>query len=152
MLWLSLWVWIVGKPKKDSKTQITEMTFLRGLKRCSKLDRIRNEATREKLQVFNLIEKLKDCKQRWKEHFERISDSKLVKQACQFKPIGVDPGRDCWWSLKTEQAALCRCSVVKMMMTTFSLASLHFDYILESLVFCSLIFMLYSLVIPLSLC
>ena len=35
------------------------MAFLRVVKRCSKLDRVRNEAIREVLQVFNLNEKLK---------------------------------------------------------------------------------------------
>ena len=31
-------------------------------KRCSKLDRMKNEVIREKLQLFNLNEKLKDYK------------------------------------------------------------------------------------------
>ena len=36
------------------------MAFLRGVKSCSKLDRIKNETVREEIQVFNLNEKLKD--------------------------------------------------------------------------------------------
>ena len=31
---------------------------------------IQHEAIREELKVFHLNEKLKDCKQRWKEHLE----------------------------------------------------------------------------------
>ena len=33
---------------------------------------------RKELQVFNLNEKLKDYKQRWEEHLERMSDSRPV--------------------------------------------------------------------------
>ena len=68
--------------------QASETAFLRGVKRCSKLDRIRNEPTREELEVFNLNEKLKDYKQRWKEHLERTLYSRLTKQVWKYKPIG----------------------------------------------------------------
>ena len=51
------------------------MAFLRGVKRCSKLNRIKNEVTRKELQVFNLNAKLKDYKQRWKEHSDGMSGS-----------------------------------------------------------------------------
>ena len=44
--------------------------YKRQVKRCSKLDRIKNEVIREELQVFNMNSKLKDCKQQWKEHLE----------------------------------------------------------------------------------
>ena len=64
------------------------MAFLRGVKWCSKLDLIKNEARREELQVINLYERLKDYKQRWKEHFERVSDSRLTKQVWKHNPIG----------------------------------------------------------------
>ena len=39
------------------------MALLKGVKRCSKLDRIMNGDTREELQGFKLDEKLKDYKQ-----------------------------------------------------------------------------------------
>ena len=54
--------------KKDGKIQTLEMAFSRVVKRCSKLDLIRNKAIREELKVFNLNEKLKDYKQQWREH------------------------------------------------------------------------------------
>ena len=57
--------------------QASEMGFLRRVKRCSELDRIRSEAKREKLQVFNLNETLKDYKQRWKEYLQRMSISRV---------------------------------------------------------------------------
>ena len=64
------------------------MAFLRGVKKCSKLDRIKNEAIREELQVFNLNENLKDYNQRCKEHLVRMSDSRLATQIWKYKPIG----------------------------------------------------------------
>ena len=65
------------------------MAFLRGVKRCSKVYHIKNEAIREELKVFNLNEKLKDYKQRWKGRLERMSDSRLAKQVWKYKPIGL---------------------------------------------------------------
>ena len=47
---------------------------------CSQRDLIKNESIREELQVFDLNEKLKDYKQRRKEHLETMSDSRLAKQ------------------------------------------------------------------------
>ena len=41
------------------------MAFLIGVKRCSKLDRIKNEGMRQELQVFDLNDSLKVCKRRW---------------------------------------------------------------------------------------
>ena len=65
-------LWTIIK-KQDSKIQASEMAFLRGAERCSKLGRIKNEAIKEELQVFNLNGKLEGYKQRWQEHLERIS-------------------------------------------------------------------------------
>ena len=47
-------------------------------------DRIKNEAIREEFQVFNLNERRKYYNQRWKEHLERMSDSRLSKQAWKY--------------------------------------------------------------------
>ena len=47
-----------------------------------------NKAIREELQIFDLYKKLKDYKQRWKEHLERMSDSRLSKQVWKYKRTG----------------------------------------------------------------
>ena len=36
------------------------------------IDHIKNKVIREELQVFNLNERLKDYKQQWKEHLEKM--------------------------------------------------------------------------------
>ena len=58
-------LWTATK-KLESKIQASETACLRGVNRCSKLERIRNFAVRQKLQVFNLNEKVKHYKQRRK--------------------------------------------------------------------------------------
>ena len=63
------------------------MALLRGLKRCSQFDSMKNEAKREEIQVMKFNEKLKDYKQWWKEHLEQMSDSRLAKQVQKYKPI-----------------------------------------------------------------
>ena len=75
------------------------MSFLGGVKRCSKLDHIRNEAIREDLQVNNLKQKLKHYKQRYKEHLEcQIPGwpNKSGNTNLQDTGVWVDPGRDGW--------------------------------------------------------
>ena len=64
------------------------MAFLREIKRYFKLDGIRNDAVRKDLQVFNMNDKLKNYKQRWREHLESMSDYILPKQVWKYKPIG----------------------------------------------------------------
>ena len=64
------------------------MAFLRGVKKYSKPHRIKKEVIKEELQVFNSNERLKDDKQRWKEHLQRMSDSSLAKQIWKYKSIG----------------------------------------------------------------
>ena len=51
-------LWTTTK-KQDSKIQALQMTSLRGIKMCSKLDHIQNETKREELQFLNLNGKLK---------------------------------------------------------------------------------------------
>ena len=92
-------LWTTTK-NRDSKIHSSEMAFLRGVKRCSKLDHIRSDSIREELQLFNLNRNLKYYKQWWKEYLERMSDSRLAKQVwntnLQDTGVWVDPGRDGW--------------------------------------------------------
>ena len=54
--------------KRQVKYRPRKWTFLRGVKRCSKLECIKNGTVKEELEVFNFNERLKDCKQVWKDH------------------------------------------------------------------------------------
>lgn len=79
--------WTLTK-KQQSKIQTTEMKFLRNVKGCTKRDLITNENIREELEIFNINERLKDFKQNWKEHVDRMPDTRLTKQIMQYHPKG----------------------------------------------------------------
>ena len=73
--------------------------FFRGINRCSKSDRLKNDATGEELKIFNLIERLRDYKQLWKEHLQRdIQDwpKKSGNITLQDRGVWVDPVGDGW--------------------------------------------------------
>ena len=83
-------LWTATK-KEESTIQTSEMAFLRGLKRYSKLDHTKNGDIREELQVFSLNEGVKHYKQWWKnvrKNLEIMSDLRLAKQVWIYKPIG----------------------------------------------------------------
>ena len=79
--------WTLNK-KQQSKIQASEMKFLRSVKGCTKRDLITNQSIREELGIFNMNERLKDLKQNWKEHVERMPDTRLTKQLIQYYPRG----------------------------------------------------------------
>lgn len=79
--------WTLNK-KQQSKIQASEMKFLRSVKGCTKRDLITNQSIREELGIFNMNERLKDLKQNWKEHVERMPDTRITKQIIQYYPRG----------------------------------------------------------------
>ena len=62
------------------------MRFLRGVKGCSRIDRIRNEMIRQEVQVFNLNEKIKFNRNTWQEHLERMQQYRITVKARKYKP------------------------------------------------------------------
>jgi hypothetical protein len=63
--------WILNARDK-SRTQASEMRFLRSVKGCTREDKIRNEEIREELRIYNSSEKIEDYHDRWVEHLERM--------------------------------------------------------------------------------
>lgn len=57
--------------------QVSEIQFLTGVKRCTKLDYIRNEGIREEQKVFNTNDEVKDCIRQWKEHLNKYGSISL---------------------------------------------------------------------------
>lgn len=80
-------LWTVTK-KQESKIQASEMKFLRQVKGCTRQDRIRNEEIRGELDIYNMNQRLKNYKQQWWEHIERMDDTRLPKIIRQYKPLG----------------------------------------------------------------
>lgn len=80
--------------KHESKIQAAEMKFLRRVKGCTRMDQIRNEDIREELQIYSIKEKITNNKEQWKEHIERMAESRLPKRIQNYFPRGRrDVGR-----------------------------------------------------------
>ena len=65
-----------------------EMRFLRAVKGCSRQDRIHNTAIREELRIFSINDKLREYRQGWLNHLDRMDDNRIPRMALQYKPKG----------------------------------------------------------------
>lgn len=75
---------------KNNERRITtsEMRFLRSTAGYSLRDRKRNEDIREELKIFNITDKIKDYRQQWKEHLERMEHDRLPKIYYRYRAKG----------------------------------------------------------------
>lgn len=65
--------------------QSAEMKFLYGVKECTRADKIRCQGIHDELSIYNINKTIKDCKKKWKEHVQRMSNKKLPKQALKYE-------------------------------------------------------------------
>ena len=65
------------------------MSFLRRVKGCSRIDRIRNETIRQEPQVFNLNDKIKFNRNKWQEHLERMQQYRIPVKAIKLSLIHI---------------------------------------------------------------
>jgi hypothetical protein len=73
--------------KRDmQKPQAAEMRFLRSVKGCTRLDKIRNKDTRKELGVFSINDIIRRHRQDWLEHVERTEEGRVPKQALWYRP------------------------------------------------------------------
>lgn len=76
-----------GNDKKDEHwIQATEMKFLKSIKGCTLRDQIRNKQIREELKIFSINDRIKENREVWKEHLNRMKDSRIPKIAYRYKP------------------------------------------------------------------
>ena len=80
-------LWTVTK-RQESRIQASEMKFLRQVKGCTRRDCIRNEDIRRELNVYNMNERLQRYKHQWKEHVDRMGDTRIPKHIRRYKPFG----------------------------------------------------------------
>jgi hypothetical protein len=62
------------------------MKFLRHLLGITKLDKEKNQSVREKLGVQNIVKEIKQYKQKWLQHVQRMDTNRIPKQALQYRP------------------------------------------------------------------
>src|SRR5215475_8786958 len=77
-----------------TRLEAAEMRFLRSVKECTRLDKIRSEAIRKELKIPGIHEVRQKYKQNWINHLERMDNTRLPKHALIYKPRGRrDRGR-----------------------------------------------------------
>ena len=74
--------------------EVAEMRFLRSVKACSRLDKIRSEVIRKELEISGIQDVRSKHKQYWINHLERMDNTRLPKHALNYKHRGRrDRGR-----------------------------------------------------------
>ena len=93
MLTYSSETWVL---RKRDKRRITaaEMRFLRKSAGYTMLDRKRNEAIQNELNVTPVIKRVKEYRRRWRDHVNRMDEERSPKWASNYTPKGRrDRGR-----------------------------------------------------------
>ncbi|PSN31395.1 hypothetical protein C0J52_25836 [Blattella germanica] len=77
-------------------------------------DRKRNEDARKELGIFNLLEEIKKYRRNWREHIERMEDSRTPKAMLKYKPKGrrdVGRLRKRWGGTKKYEGGINQCGL-----------------------------------------
>ena len=90
---------VVARPTLlyDSETRVTttrdmtrleaaDMRFLRSVKGCTRLDKIRSEVIRKELEISGIQDVRYKRKQNWINHLERTDNTRLPKHPLNYKP------------------------------------------------------------------
>ena len=86
-------IWTLGS-KDLSRIQAAEMKFLRSIKGCTILDKIRNEDIRRELKIFCVKDKIQEYRQDWLDHVQCMPRRRLPRAALYYTPRGKrDRGR-----------------------------------------------------------
>jgi hypothetical protein len=77
-----------------TRLEAAEMRFLKNVKGCTRLDKIRNEVIRKELEISGIQDVRSKHKQNWINHLERTDSTRLPKHGLNYKPRGRrDRGR-----------------------------------------------------------
>lgn len=77
--------WVLTKRHRSS-IQTSEMKFLRAVKGCTQLDRIKNADIRAELNVEDLNGIIHRYRTRWREHVDRMPEQRIPHQVQKYKP------------------------------------------------------------------
>jgi hypothetical protein len=85
--------WVTTK-RDMTGLEAAEMCFLRSVKGCTRLDKIRSEIIRKELEISGIQAVSTKHKQNWINHLERMDNTRLPKYALNQQPRGRrDRGR-----------------------------------------------------------
>jgi hypothetical protein len=82
-----------------NRIQAAEMNYLRTVKGCTRLDRIRNEDIMNELGISPLSEKIIECRNKWKAYLQGMEHTRIPLQAYKYQPSGkrdIDRPRRRW--------------------------------------------------------
>jgi hypothetical protein len=71
-----------------TRLEVAEMRFLRSVKGYTRLDKIRSEVVRKEIEISGTQEVKSKQKQNWINHLERMDNTRLPKNALNYKPRG----------------------------------------------------------------
>jgi hypothetical protein len=76
--------------KRDwNRIQAAEMKYLRAVKGCTTLDQIRNEDTRNELDISPLSAKITEYRNKWGAHLQRMEHTRIPLQAYKYQASGI---------------------------------------------------------------
>jgi len=85
--------WVTTK-RDMTDLEAAEMRFLRSVKGYTRLDKVRSEVIRKELEISGIQGVRAKYKQNWINHLERMDNTRLPKDALNYKPRGRrDRGR-----------------------------------------------------------
>ena len=79
--------WTLTKQDKRN-IETSEMKFLRSVANYTLWDKKRSEDIRKELNVFRLVDKIKEYQQNWRDHLERLPEHRIPKVILDYKPRG----------------------------------------------------------------
>jgi len=79
--------WVLKK-REEKRLEATQMKFLGHLLGITKLDKEKNQCIREKTGAQNIVKEIKQYREKWLQHVQRMDTNRLPKQALQYKPKG----------------------------------------------------------------
>jgi len=77
--------WVTTK-RDMTGLEAAEMRFLRSVTGYTRLDKIRSEVIRKELEISGIQDVRLKYKQNWINHLERLDNTRLPKQALNYKP------------------------------------------------------------------
>jgi hypothetical protein len=81
-----------------NRIQAAEMKYLGTVKRCTRLDQIRNEDIRNELGISPLSEMIIEYSNKWKARLQRMEHTRIPLQEYKYQPSGKrDIGRPRRW-------------------------------------------------------
>jgi hypothetical protein len=86
-----MFIWVTMKQHMNNP-EVAEMHFLRSVKECTRLDKIRSEVIRKEREISGTQDVRDKYKQKWINHLKRMDNTRLPKYALNYKRRGR---RDC---------------------------------------------------------